>query len=154
MRADLARPHRADGQVNGATVDLTSYEYKVLEYLMMHAGELVSKADLTEHIYQQDFDRDSNVLEVFIGRLRKKLDPDGRAQADRDRARARLPLRDRAHGVTPALVAALPEQPRLRPTHIARRARSYGAGFVGARSARDRRRGGHAATGRRRTGPR
>jgi len=58
-------------------VDLTSYEYKVLEYLMMHAGELVSKADLTEHIYQQDFDRDSNVLEVFIGRLRRKLDPDG-----------------------------------------------------------------------------
>ena len=60
-----------------AAVDLTSYEYKVLEYLMLHAGELVSKADLTEHIYQQDFDRDSNVLEVFIGRLRKKLDPDG-----------------------------------------------------------------------------
>jgi two-component system response regulator PhoP len=63
--------------VNGSPVDLTSYEYKVLEYLMMHAGELVSKADLTEHIYQQDFDRDSNVLEVFIGRLRRKLDPDG-----------------------------------------------------------------------------
>src|SRR3546814_12919008 len=63
--------------VNGVNVDLTSYEYKVLEYLMMHAGELVSKADLTEHIYQQDFDRDSNVLEVFIGRLRKKLDPEG-----------------------------------------------------------------------------
>ena len=63
--------------VGGSNVDLTSYEYKVLEYLMMHAGELVSKADLTEHIYQQDFDRDSNVLEVFIGRLRKKLDPDG-----------------------------------------------------------------------------
>ena len=63
--------------VDGHTVDLTSYEYKVLEYLMLHAGELVSKADLTEHIYQQDFDRDSNVLEVFIGRLRKKLDPEG-----------------------------------------------------------------------------
>jgi two-component system, OmpR family, response regulator PhoP len=63
--------------VEGKLVDLTSYEYKVLEYLMMHAGELVSKADLTEHIYQQDFDRDSNVLEVFIGRLRRKLDPDG-----------------------------------------------------------------------------
>ena len=63
--------------VNGSNVDLTSYEYKVLEYLMMHAGELVSKADLTEHIYQRDFDRDSNVLEVFIGRLRKKLDPEG-----------------------------------------------------------------------------
>ncbi len=63
--------------VDGSNVDLTSYEYKVLEYLMLHAGELVSKADLTEHIYQQDFDRDSNVLEVFIGRLRRKLDPDG-----------------------------------------------------------------------------
>jgi two-component system response regulator PhoP len=62
--------------VNGQPVDLTSYEYKVLEYLMLHAGELVSKADLTEHIYQQDFDRDSNVLEVFIGRLRRKLDAD------------------------------------------------------------------------------
>jgi two-component system response regulator PhoP len=63
--------------VEDHAVDLTSYEYKVLEYLMLHAGELVSKADLTEHIYQQDFDRDSNVLEVFIGRLRKKLDPEG-----------------------------------------------------------------------------
>ncbi|GMV28079.1 MAG: DNA-binding response regulator [Rhodanobacteraceae bacterium] len=63
--------------VDNKPVDLTSYEYKVLEYLMLHAGELVSKADLTEHIYQQDFDRDSNVLEVFIGRLRRKLDPDG-----------------------------------------------------------------------------
>ena len=63
--------------VESQGVELTSYEYKVLEYLMLHAGELVSKADLTEHIYQQDFDRDSNVLEVFIGRLRKKLDPEG-----------------------------------------------------------------------------
>ncbi len=63
--------------VDSVGVDLTSYEYKVLEYLMLHAGDLVSKADLTEHIYQQDFDRDSNVLEVFIGRLRKKLDPEG-----------------------------------------------------------------------------
>ncbi|MFC5742834.1 MULTISPECIES: response regulator transcription factor [Dyella] len=62
---------------SGKLVDLTTYEYKVLEYLILHAGELVSKADLTEHIYQQDYDRDSNVLEVFIGRLRKKLDPEG-----------------------------------------------------------------------------
>jgi len=64
-------------RVNGQIADLTGYEYKVLQYLMVHAGELVSKSDLTEHIYQQDFDRDSNVLEVFIGRLRKKLDPEG-----------------------------------------------------------------------------
>ena len=63
--------------INGQVIDLTSYEYKVLEYLMLHAGELVSKGDLTEHIYEQDFDRDSNVIEVCIGRLRKKLDNDG-----------------------------------------------------------------------------
>ena len=73
MRLDLSAQTVT---VNGSPADLTSYEYKVLEYLMLHAGELVSKADLTEHIYQQDFDRDSNVLEVFIGRLRRKLDPD------------------------------------------------------------------------------
>lgn len=63
--------------LNDQPVDLTSYEYKVLEYPMLHAGELVSKSDLTEHIYEQDFDRDSNVIEVFVGRLRKKLDPSG-----------------------------------------------------------------------------
>lgn len=61
--------------VDGNKVGLTSYEYKVLEYLMMHAGELVSKTDLSQHIYKERFDRDSNVLEVFIGRLRKKIDP-------------------------------------------------------------------------------
>ena len=62
-------------KLNGESVELTSFEYKVVEYLMMHAGEVISKARLTDHIYQQDFDRDSNVIEVFIGRLRKKLDP-------------------------------------------------------------------------------
>lgn len=66
--------------VNGAPVDLTSYEYNTLEYLAMHAGEAISKSMLTEHLYQQDFERDSNVIEVFIGRLRKKLDPDGQLQ--------------------------------------------------------------------------
>ena len=58
-------------------VELTSFEYKVLEYLMLHAGQVISKSRLTDHIYEQDFDRDSNVIEVFVGRLRKKLDPDG-----------------------------------------------------------------------------
>ncbi len=62
--------------LNDRPVDLTAYEYKVLEYLMLHAGEVVSKTDLTEHIYDQDWDRDSNVIEVFVRRLRKKLDPD------------------------------------------------------------------------------
>jgi two-component system response regulator PhoP len=64
--------------VDSQKLDLTAYEYKVLEYLMFHQGEVVSKTTLSEHIYDEDFDRDSNVLEVFIGRLRKKLDPDGK----------------------------------------------------------------------------
>ena len=56
---------------------LTAYEYKVLEYLMVNPEKVVSKSELTEHIYDQDFDLDSNVIEVFVLRLRKKLDPDG-----------------------------------------------------------------------------
>jgi two-component system response regulator PhoP len=67
-------------RVDKRALELTAYEYKVLEYLMLHAGEVVSKTTLTEHVYDQDFDRDSNVIEVFIGRLRKKLDPDDRLQ--------------------------------------------------------------------------
>jgi len=66
--------------LRGEGVDLTSYEYNTLEYLALHAGEAISKSMLTEHLYQQDFERDSNVIEVFIGRLRKKLDPDGTLQ--------------------------------------------------------------------------
>jgi two-component system, OmpR family, response regulator PhoP len=65
-------------RVDKRALELTAYEYKVLEYLMLHAGDVVSKTTLTEHVYDQDFDRDSNVIEVFIGRLRKKLDPDDR----------------------------------------------------------------------------
>ncbi len=61
--------------VEGEKVDLTAYEYKMLEYLMLHPGQVISKAELTEHLYAQDYDRDSNVLEVFIRRLRQKLDP-------------------------------------------------------------------------------
>ncbi len=66
--------------VEGRRVALTGYEYRVLEYLALHAGQVVSKTELTEHLYEQDFDRDSNVLEVFIRRLRRKLDPDQRLQ--------------------------------------------------------------------------
>nr|WP_067286529.1 response regulator transcription factor [Marinobacterium profundum] len=57
-------------------VKLTSYEFRTLEYLILNAGKTISKTELTEHLYHQDFDRDSNVLEVFIRRLRQKLDPD------------------------------------------------------------------------------
>ena len=67
-------------QVDNLPLELTGYEYKVLEYLMLNRGKVVSKTELTEHVYDQDFDRDSNVIEVFIGRLRRKLDPDNRYQ--------------------------------------------------------------------------
>ena len=66
--------------LDGVSLELTGHEYKVLEYLMLNRGKVVSKTELTEHVYDQDFDRDSNVIEVFIGRLRRKLDPDNRYQ--------------------------------------------------------------------------
>jgi two-component system OmpR family response regulator len=62
--------------VDGNPVKLTSHEYRLLSYLMHHAGRIVSRAELVEHLYDQDFDRDSNTIEVFVGRLRKKLGVD------------------------------------------------------------------------------
>jgi two-component system OmpR family response regulator len=62
--------------VDGQSVKLTSHEYRLLSYLMHHAGRIVSRGELTEHLYDQDFDRDSNTIEVFVGRLRKKLGVD------------------------------------------------------------------------------
>ena len=58
-------------------IELTTYEYKVFEYLLMHPDAVVTKTVLSEHIYEEDADRDSNVIEVFVGRLRKKIDPQG-----------------------------------------------------------------------------
>ena len=74
LTADLSAQRVYRG---GEEIDLTTFEYKVLQYLLMHPGEVVTKMDLSEHIYEEDADRDSNVIEVFIGRLRRKLDPDG-----------------------------------------------------------------------------
>jgi two-component system response regulator PhoP len=62
--------------VGGKPVELTTFEYRILEHLMLRAGEVISKTELTERLYDQDFERDSNVIEVFIGRLRRKLDPE------------------------------------------------------------------------------
>jgi two-component system OmpR family response regulator len=62
--------------VNGNPVKLTSLEYRLLTYLAHNKGRVVSRTELTEHLYDQDFDRDSNTVEVFVGRLRKKLDAD------------------------------------------------------------------------------
>lgn len=61
---------------DGTAADLTSFEYNTFEYMAMNPGKVVSKTTLTEHLYDQDFDRDSNVIEVFMMRLRKKIDPD------------------------------------------------------------------------------
>jgi two-component system OmpR family response regulator len=63
----------ARASVDGVPVKLTAHEYKLLAYLIHHQGRVVSRAELTEHIYDQTFDRDSNTIEVFVGRLRRKL---------------------------------------------------------------------------------
>ena len=67
---------RQELKVNDSEVELTSYEYRIIEHLMMQAGKVISKTELTDRLYDQDFERDSNVIEVFIGRLRKKMDPE------------------------------------------------------------------------------
>ena len=68
-------PRSARVTVDGTPVSLTSHEFRVLSYLMHQNGRVVSRTELTEHIYAQDFDRDSNTVEVFIARLRRKLGP-------------------------------------------------------------------------------
>lgn len=71
---DVALDTRAGKvSVNGSAVRLTSLEYRLLSYLMHHTGKVVSRSELTEHLYDQDFDRDSNTIEVIVGRVRKKL---------------------------------------------------------------------------------
>jgi two-component system OmpR family response regulator len=62
--------------LDGSAIKLTSHEYRLLAYLMHHRGRVVSRGELVEHLYEQDFDRDSNTIEVFIGRLRKKIPAD------------------------------------------------------------------------------
>jgi two-component system OmpR family response regulator len=77
----VAGPVRLDTRtgrvtVNGAQIKFTSHEYRLLAYLMHHAGRIVPRSEIVEHLYDQDFDRDSNTIEVFVGRLRKKLGVD------------------------------------------------------------------------------
>ncbi|MBO6757703.1 MAG: response regulator transcription factor [Roseibium sp.] len=62
--------------LDGSPVKLTSHEYRLLSYLLHHQGKVISRTELTEHLYDQDFDRDSNTVEVFVGRLRKKIGSD------------------------------------------------------------------------------
>lgn len=66
--------------VSGQSIEITAYEYRLLHYLTMNRTKVVSKTELVDHIYDEDADRDSNVIEVFVGRLRKKLDPSGSIQ--------------------------------------------------------------------------
>ncbi len=72
LRLDTAKK---EVRVQDAPVALTAYEYRVLEYLVLNPDRVVSKTELTDHLYDQDFERDSNTIEVFVGRLRKKLTP-------------------------------------------------------------------------------
>ncbi|KAA0971059.1 response regulator transcription factor [Aureimonas fodinaquatilis] len=77
----LCGPLRLDTKASRASLDgsplkLTSHEYRLLAYLMHHQGQIVSRSELTEHMYDQDFDRDSNTIEVFVGRLRRKIGND------------------------------------------------------------------------------
>ncbi len=81
---------------NNKVIELTAFEYKVFEYLLFNPEKIISKTELTEHIYDQDFERDSNVIEVFIGRLRKKLDP-------RNKLNLIETLRGRGYRINPAL---------------------------------------------------
>lgn len=67
-------------KLQGKYVDLTTSEYRLLSYLMINLDRVVSKSELVDHIYPEDADKDSNTIEVFIRRLRKKLDPDGKVQ--------------------------------------------------------------------------
>ena len=67
------RPRAARASVNGEPLRLTSLEYRLLHYMIMHQGRVISRTELVEHLYDQDFDRDSNTIEVFIGRVRKKI---------------------------------------------------------------------------------
>ena len=69
-------PRAARATVDGEPVKLTSLEYRLLHYMMLHQGKVISRTELVEHLYDQDFDRDSNTIEVFVGRLRKKIGPD------------------------------------------------------------------------------
>ncbi|MCH8091905.1 MAG: response regulator transcription factor [Proteobacteria bacterium] len=73
LTLDTARSRVA---LDGAPVKLTAQEFRLLSYLMHHQGQVVSRTELTEHLYSQDFDRDSNTIEVFVGRLRKKIGGD------------------------------------------------------------------------------
>ena len=103
----VAGPVRLDARagrvtVNGAAVKLTSHEYRLLSYLMHHAGRIVSRSEIVEHLYDQDFDRDSNTIEVFVGRSAQEA----RRRYHPDRARARLYRRARRRGGGRAATAA------------------------------------------------
>ena len=72
--------HGQSVELAGEAVPLTAFEYRILEYLVLHADRVLSKSELAEHVNDEDQDRDSNVIEVLVGRLRRKLDPDGSLQ--------------------------------------------------------------------------
>jgi two-component system OmpR family response regulator len=88
-------PRAARASVNGEPLRLTSLEYRLLHYMMMHNGRVIGRTELVEHLYDQDFDRDSNTIEVFVGRLRKKIGSD-RIETVRGLGYRLLPLQGEA----------------------------------------------------------
>jgi two-component system OmpR family response regulator len=88
-------PRAARASVNGEPLRLTSLEYRLLHYMMLHNGRVISRTELVEHLYDQDFDRDSNTIEVFVGRLRKKIGSD-RIETVRGLGYRLLPLQGEA----------------------------------------------------------
>jgi two-component system OmpR family response regulator len=90
-------PRAARASVNGEPLRLTSLEYRLMHYLMMHQGRVISRTELVEHLYDQDFDRDSNTIEVFVGRVRKKIGPD-RIETVRGLGYRLIPLEGEAEG--------------------------------------------------------
>jgi two-component system OmpR family response regulator len=88
-------PRAARASVDGEPLRLTSLEYRLLHYMMMHNGRVISRTELVEHLYDQDFDRDSNTIEVFVGRLRKKIGSD-RIETVRGLGYRLLPLKGEA----------------------------------------------------------
>jgi hypothetical protein len=97
-------------------VKLTAQEYKLLSYLMHHKGKVVSRTELIEHIYDQDFDRDSNTIEVFVTRIRKKLGPmsSPRSAASAIRWKSRGLNAGRRHADRPPAVSSLKARAALR----------------------------------------
>jgi two-component system response regulator PhoP len=137
-------------RVNGAAVDITTFEYHLLECLMLRAGEVISKADLSERLYHEEHSADSNVIDSLIARLRRKLDPEGAIQPIETASKRKNPA-ERTGGVAGTIIRPqeLEDTPTPPPARAGRRQSSRRCGLCGRVSATSSTR---ARTGHRRRG--